>query len=127
LQKNIDKGLEQLKDEVNKQRKLTDTSAAEMANIREEFNIVDPNPFDFGSASEIPADAEERKRFNDYMEAKMRYLQNKRIFEAAQTKYSTSLFERGIDFDPAKIWEKAEPAAEPLHFSLHRFRHAFAR
>ena len=57
----------------------------------------------------------------------MRYLQNKRIFEAAQTKYSTSLFERGIDYDPAKIWEKAEPAAEPLHFTFRRFRHAFSR
>jgi capsular exopolysaccharide synthesis family protein len=53
---------------------------------------------------------EDKQKSNEYQEAKMRYLQNKRIFEAAQTKLSTSLFERGIDFDPAKIWEKAEPA-----------------
>ena len=137
LQKNIDKGLEQLKDEVEKQRKLTDMSAAEMAKIRESLNIVDPNPFDFGAGTgnqiEIPTDPAKRDGINSYQEAKMRYLQSKRIFEAAQTKYSTSLFERGIDFDPTKIWEKAEPAAEPLRFmpplefSFRRFRNAFAR
>jgi succinoglycan biosynthesis transport protein ExoP len=240
LQKNIDKGLEQLKDEVEKQRKLVDASAAEMSKIRERDGIIDPNPLDFGSTvgeedrrllaleGEItrekgelsklrlqvelimklkPEDLKEALRLlekqdptvermitdlqateaktvelfnaglgenhprlvglrelketysknlaeqlntirssqaqrltyqegvvaelekrlsdakelqikdkqnsNEYQEAKMRYLQNKRIFEAAQTKYSTSLFERGIDFDPAKIWEKAERADHP--------------
>jgi uncharacterized protein involved in exopolysaccharide biosynthesis len=134
LQKNIDKGLEQLKDEVERQRKLTDMSAAEMAKIRHDFNIIDSNPFDFGGNQiELSADLTRREEINSYLEAKMRYLQNKRIFEAAQTTYAQELFKRGIDFDPAKIWEKAEPAAEPLRFmprvefSFRRFRYAFSK
>jgi succinoglycan biosynthesis transport protein ExoP len=51
LQKNIDKGLEQLKDEVEKQRKLVDGSAAEMSKIRTRDGIIDPNPLDFGSTA----------------------------------------------------------------------------
>src|SRR4029434_8687057 len=49
LQKNIATGLEQLKDEIEKQRKLVDTSAAEMSKIRARDGINDPNPLDFGS------------------------------------------------------------------------------
>ena len=240
LRKNVDTGLEQLKDEVEKQRKLVDASAAEMAKIRSRDAIIDPNPLDFGSTAgeedrrilSIETDVnvakanvsklrlqveqimnlkpeelkealrvlespdatvekniselqnvdsqlvrlfndglgenhpklvglrelketfsrqlaeqlntirssqtkrlqymegvltdsekrledakkvqiEDKQKSNEYQEAKMRYLQNKRIFEAAQTKLSTSLFERGIDFEPAKIWEKAEPALGP--------------
>ncbi len=44
-----------------------------------------------------------------------------------ETKYSTESLERGIDFDPAKIWEKAEPAIAPTRFSLYRLRHVFDR
>lgn len=240
LQGNVDNGLEQLKDEVEKQRKLVDASADEMSKIRARDGIIDPNPLDFGSMAgeedrrlltleaqlnvkkgelseirlqveqimnlkpedlkealrlldkqdltvermitdlqaaeadvvrlynmglgenhprlvglrelketfsknlaeqlntirstqaqklqfteKVVADLEQRlgaakeeqikdkQKSNEYQEAKLRYLQNKKIFEAAQTKYSTSLFERGIDFNPAKIWEKAEPAMVP--------------
>ena len=49
------------------------------------------------------------------------------IYDAAQMKYSTELLERGIDFDPAKIWEKAEPSIHPTRFSLYRIRHALSR
>jgi uncharacterized protein involved in exopolysaccharide biosynthesis len=70
---------------------------------------------------------EGKRKANDYQEAKMGFLQNKRFLEAAQNRYSTALFERGIDFEPAKIWEKAEPAAEPLRVSFRRFTYAFAQ
>lgn len=240
LQKNIDKGLEQLRDEVEKQRKRADEAAVDMAKIRERDGIIDPNPTDYGSmigqternlvaiegqlnesrvdlmkakgqmaeilklkpenlkealrtlgvqdlnveklmdqlqlaetdyirffnaglgenhprltglkalqvtysdqlakqldavrsnlgiriqfqegvVAELEKKAEEAKilqiadkqKANDYIEAKTRFLQAKRIYEAAQTKYSTELLQRGIDFDPAKIWEKAEPAIRP--------------
>ncbi len=134
LQKNMDKGLEGLRDEVEKQRKRADEAAVEMARMRERFGVVDSNPTDYGStlgtskeiASGIPS-IEEKAHANDYIEAKTRYLQAKRIYEAAQTKYATELLERGIDFDPAKIWEKAEPAIAPTRFSLFRLRHVFSR
>lgn len=241
LQKNVDKGMEQLKDEVEKQRKRADEAAVEMAKIRERDGIIDPNPTDYGSLindternlvmiegqlnesrvelmklkgqmAEIlklkPEDLKEalrtlgvqdvnveklmiqlqdaatdyirlfnaglgenhprltglkalqetygkqladqlntvrsnlgiriqfqdgvlaelekkreeargaqiadKQKANDYIDAKTRFLQAKRIYEAAQTKYATELLQRGIDFDPAKIWEKAEPGLRPV-------------
>lgn len=56
---------------------------------------------------------EDKKRVTNYVDSKSRYLQAKRLFEAAEVKYSTERFNRGIDFDPAKIWEKAEPSLYP--------------
>jgi capsular exopolysaccharide synthesis family protein len=51
----------------------------------------------------------EKTRGNDYTVAKTNYLQKKKILEAAEMRYSTAVMEKGIDIDPAKIWEKAEP------------------
>lgn len=51
---------------------------------------------------------EDKKKSNAYLDAKTKYIQDKKIFEAAQIKYSTEKFERAIDFEPAKIWERAE-------------------
>lgn len=59
------------------------------------------------------AHIQDRQKLSAYTEAKSKYLQAKKIFEQAQVKYSTELLERGIDFDPAKIWEKAEPSLYP--------------
>ena len=38
---------------------------------------------------------------------------NKKVFEAATIKFSTETFDKAIDFDPAKIWEKAERSLYP--------------
>ena len=135
LQKNMDKGMEQLKDEVEKQRKRADADAIAVAAIRDREGIVDSRPTEYDGKYVIPGedspDADTRKKakngFSDYVEAKTRFLQAKRIYEAAQAKYSTELLERGIDFDPAKIWEKAEPSIRPARFSLYRIRHALSR
>ncbi len=133
LQRNIDKGLEQLKDEVEKQRKRADTAAVDMAKIRERVGIIDSNPASADASlsvekskdSGVPS-FEDKDRFGAYVEAKTIFLQAKRIYEAAQTKFSTELLERGIDFDPAKIWEKAEPALHPTRWSFRRLRYAFS-
>jgi succinoglycan biosynthesis transport protein ExoP len=53
----------------------------------------------------------DKQKTGAYIEAKTNYLQAKKIFEAAQIKYSTEMLEKQIDFDPAKIWEKAEPSS----------------
>ena len=124
LQKNLDKGLEQLKDEVEKQRKRAEENVTEAAAIRDRDGIVDPDPDSRGSTL---TSSKEAVNLRPYVEAKARALQASRIYEAAQTKYSTELLERGIDFDPAKIWEKAEPSIRPTRFSLYRLRHVFDR
>jgi capsular exopolysaccharide synthesis family protein len=55
----------------------------------------------------------DKQKIGPYTEAKNRYIVARKIFEAAQTKYSTEALERGIDFEPAKIWEKAERSDYP--------------
>ncbi len=134
LQRHLDRGLASLRDEVEKQRKRSDDAAVEMAKIRERLGVIDPTPSDYGSGvnldegteGDIPT-LEAKNRLREYIDAKTRFLQAKRIREAAQTRYATQMLERGIDFDPAKIWEKAEPAIRPTRFSLYRLRHAFSR
>ena len=44
LQKNVDRGLEQLTEEVAKQREVMKKASAEAAQLRTEGNINDPNP-----------------------------------------------------------------------------------
>jgi capsular exopolysaccharide synthesis family protein len=65
--------------------------------------------FDTAKASQI----EDKQKMVEYANAKSTYLQAKKIFEAAQMKLSAELLERGIDFEPAKIREAAEPGLRP--------------
>ena len=56
---------------------------------------------------------EQKKNQANYIRAKNHYLQEKAIYQAAMAKLATEALQRGIDFDPAKIWEKAEPSLYP--------------
>ena len=123
LQKRIDRDMERLKEEVEKQRKRAEEALAEATAIKERDGIIDPDPDGNGlSGPSAPNNVDLRP----YVDAKARALQAKRIYEAAQTKYATELLQRGIDFDPAKIWEKAGPPSKPTRFCVYRLRHAFA-
>jgi succinoglycan biosynthesis transport protein ExoP len=55
----------------------------------------------------------DKNKLGPYLDAKTRYLQAKKVSEAAEVKYSAERLEQGIGFDPAKIWEKAEPSLYP--------------
>ncbi len=124
LQKRIERGMEQLKEEIEKQRKRAKEALAEATAIKERDGIIDPDPDAYVlRAPSAPGNVDLRP----YLDAKTRALQAKRIYEAAQTKYATELLQRGIDFDPAKNWEKAEPPTEPTRFCRYRLRHALAR
>jgi succinoglycan biosynthesis transport protein ExoP len=65
--------------------------------------------FNQAKASQI----QDKQKVVEYANAKSLYLQAKKIFEAAQMKLSAELLERGIDFEPAKIREPAEPGLRP--------------
>ncbi|MEQ1860803.1 MAG: polysaccharide biosynthesis tyrosine autokinase [Chthoniobacteraceae bacterium] len=54
---------------------------------------------------------EDKKMMSAYVEAKTRYIQAKKIHDAAQIKLSTEQIDRRIDFDPSKIWERAEKSS----------------
>ena len=62
----------------------------------------------------------QKERESAYVRAKNHYLQEKAIYQAAKAKLAQEALQRGIDFDPAKIWEKAEPALHPAPFNLRR-------
>jgi uncharacterized protein involved in exopolysaccharide biosynthesis len=63
---------------------------------------------------------DDRKKLAPYIDAKSRYLQDKKVFEAAQIKFSTERFDLGIDFEPVRIWERAEPSLYPVWPSFRR-------
>jgi capsular exopolysaccharide synthesis family protein len=50
---------------------------------------------------------------SDYTDAKYRYLEAKRLLEAAQQRYTTEELQQGIGMVPAHVWETAEPALGP--------------
>jgi polysaccharide biosynthesis transport protein len=50
---------------------------------------------------------------SDYTDAKYRYLEAKRLLEAAQQRYATSEVQQNIGLVAAKVWENAEPALYP--------------
>ena len=123
FQRNIDKGMEQLKDEVEKQRQRADEAVVEMTRIRERDGIVDANPADYGTSLDSPKG---RESLNSYVETKTRALQARRIYEAAKTKYAVELLERDTG-TPSKIWKTAEPPSRPAGFSFRLLRHALSR
>lgn len=121
-----DGSLGQLRDEVEQQRKRVDADAVTMAKIRERDRIVDPNPSEYGGVIGgaerniveienrlIESRAEFAKLNGQMVEIRKlkpedlkeavrvlgvtRFLQSKRIYEAAKAKLETELLERSID------------------------------
>ncbi len=121
LQRHLDRGLEQLRDEVEKQRLRADANFKEAAAIRERDGIVDSDPNDYSTSLDSPKGKES---LDAYVEVKTRALQARRIYEAAKTKYATELLEREVDV-PGKILEAAKPPIRPVGFNLQRLRYAF--
>ncbi len=56
---------------------------------------------------------EEKTKMKDYIEAKNRYIQERRILETSEVNLKAERMKRGIEMDPARIWEKAEPTLGP--------------
>jgi len=54
-----------------------------------------------------------KARSAEYARAKNNYIQAKRVLEAAELRLSTETMQRSMPMNPARIWEKAEPASAP--------------
>ena len=54
-----------------------------------------------------------KNQSGEYVEAKGKYIQSKRILEQAELRYNSEKMQQQITITPAKIWEKAEPANVP--------------
>ncbi len=110
LQTAMERGLAQFQDEVGKQRKLVEEAALAMAQIRQREKISDPDP-ESGDASLTATEA--NQNLTIYAGAKAKYLQGRRILEAAELRLSTARMEQTIESNPVRIWESAQPAARP--------------
>ena len=56
---------------------------------------------------------ESKTRNVDYARAKNAYIQAKKVLEAAELRLSTETMQRSMPMNPARIWERAEPASAP--------------
>ncbi len=95
----------QLAEQLNSVRANHATKVAYAERVKAELEVA----FEDAKKRQI----ENKQKDADYVEAKTRYLQAKRIFEITQTKYQTEIVDQNSPFDPAKIWEKAEPSLYP--------------
>ena len=130
----IQRGLEQLAEEIQKQREVVDAAALEMARNRERGGFTDraPDSEDSNlSLSEEKADpnssSDEKERLSSYVKAKTIYLREKRIYEATQHNVSDERMKINDYHEPSKIWVKAELPTEPMRFSFRRLRYGFSR
>ncbi len=56
---------------------------------------------------------EAKTRGAEYARAKNQYIQAKKVLESAELRLSTETMQRSMPMNPARIWERAEPAAGP--------------
>jgi len=54
-----------------------------------------------------------KNRGAEYARSKNAYIQAKKVLEAAELRLSTETMQRSMPMNPARIWEKAEPASGP--------------
>lgn len=86
---------------IQNQAALLEIERTTLAELEKEFKRAEENQI------------KDKQKAGAYLDAKTRYLQDKKIFEAAQIKYSTESVDRVIDFKPAEIWDRAVPSNYP--------------
>ena len=59
------------------------------------------------------AQIDEKTKMKEYIDAKNRYIQERRILETSEINLKAERMKRGIEMDPARIWEKAEVSLGP--------------
>jgi serine/threonine protein kinase len=104
-----------LQRKVDEQRKLFHQTRSEMLGIKERDGIIDPDP---ERADVSPTATNDSGDTGPYVAAKTRYLIRKKALEEAEVRRATQ--PDRLDFDPAKIWEKAEPALYPVRVGFNR-------
>jgi capsular polysaccharide biosynthesis protein len=104
-QQMIDRGVAEFAEEVKKQELEAEKARETMAKIRERDHVVDAGEND--SVLE--------KQSADYVVAKGKWLEQKKILETSEQQLATDKMQAKLSFTPVKIWEKAEPSIVPAH------------
>jgi uncharacterized protein involved in exopolysaccharide biosynthesis len=104
-QQHLERSLSQYSDEVQKQRTVVQAAEKELRQIRERDQIIDPDLERPDSPEAAPT---------AYTEAKVKYLQAKRILESAELALSKARMEHQVDDDPIRIVQRGVPPARPM-------------
>lgn len=107
VKKFASQGVEQVKQGVAKQQKKTDAAYAALEKIAAKKGI-----------SITVSDSPEEKNSPEYMTAKQNYNEAKKLLQAAQKSFQSQSMQKTIQFDPAHIWQSAEPLAIPAKPSI---------
>ena len=106
LQAQITTALQELNAQVEKQRQILEAAKAELDRIQFRDKVQDPNPDKADAPAVTQPDSE-------YEAAKKKYLDAKKLLDAAQQEYETERMQLHIEMVPVKIWDRAEPALGP--------------
>lgn len=90
---------------------LTSTIQSQAASLEIEKRVVQKLQEDFEKAQQYQI--EDKQKTTNYAVAKARYLNEKKIYEAGQLKYSTEKIDQTIDLNPMEIWDKAVASNYP--------------
>lgn len=95
----IDQSLAQLNEQVQAMRLKAEKPRRELESIRVELGVSESN-------SELVPER--------YRKAKERYIQEKKILEAAELRLATESMQQRMPQAPVTIWERAEPSRHPV-------------
>jgi succinoglycan biosynthesis transport protein ExoP len=96
---------QQLSDQVNSIRR---TLAANLEITDSSLRVLETG------LEEMRSEQRDSKTRNvEYGRAKNAYIQAKRVLESAELRLSTETMQRSMPMNPARIWERAEPASGP--------------
>jgi len=126
---NVGRGIDQLTDELEKQRQRTEDAGTLAMQIRSRNDITDPDPDkefstigiadDAAKALEAQAGASdaaiiEKAKMTEYVEAKKKAIQARKLLEAVELNFTLQKMNPPAVKPPTVIiWEKAEPSAYP--------------
>jgi serine/threonine protein kinase len=111
----VDIELALLQDEIERLRTQVEIARHELSMLQE--GIVDPDP---EHLDPLQAGASLSGAAGDYAKAKARFLTNKKILKAAEKRLTDEQVSTELEFEPVRIWDKAEPPSRRARPDLRR-------
>jgi uncharacterized protein involved in exopolysaccharide biosynthesis len=113
----LEDNLKQFKDQVEAQRRRVSEEHKAAIHLSNDLGLVDTNPTNpsapitLGEVGETrPEDVQDAKqRTHDYVDAKTKYLEDKRILDSMDLQYQTELLAETEDRTRVNVWETAAP------------------
>ncbi len=96
-------------------RQLSEAVAALKQSLQTKERIQEATVAEFDSKLAASRDLYQKSRnqSEEYIDAKNKYIQAKRVLESAELNLNSQSMQSRISIQPAKLWERAEPALYP--------------